>query len=156
MNGLLMGIVIQQLNRCVSVVDQNAPSSNFRSDHFTLCVSSHSMNPKCATIQKMLRLQSSYCASLPPEILSKTQSMQGAVRMMGYPPPDTTEQLHAYDLQLILRSTHSFLAHHSSYIRNGRSLRILDFALLNAIADLQNLDATTSEDNHDPFLRRPS
>ena len=52
-----------------------------------------------------------------------------------------TEQSHARDLELILRSTHSFLAYHTSYIKQGRSLRILDLALLTAIADLQELDA---------------
>jgi hypothetical protein len=72
---------------------------------------------------------------------------------MAYPPLDITEQLHAHDLQLILRSTHSFLAHHTPYIRNGRSLRILDFALLNAIADLHE---TTSEGYQHPLLRKPS
>ena len=75
---------------------------------------------------------------------------------MGNPPLDISEQLHAYDLQLILRSTHSFLAHHSPYIRNGRSLRILDFTLLSAIADLQEIDATTSERNQHSFPRKPS
>jgi hypothetical protein len=63
---------------------------------------------------------------------------------MGSPPPDITEQAHAHDLQLILRSTHSFLAHHSPYIRNGGSLRILDLALLNAIADLQQLESASN------------
>ena len=82
--------------------------------------------------------------------------MQGAERTMNYPPPDITEKLHAHDLQLILRSTYSFLAHHSPYIREGRSLRILHLALLSAIADLEQLDATTSEGNHLPFLRKPS
>jgi hypothetical protein len=52
-----------------------------------------------------------------------------------------TEQSHARDLELILRSTHSFLAFHTPYLRQGRSLRILDLALLTAIADLQELDA---------------
>jgi hypothetical protein len=63
---------------------------------------------------------------------------------MGNPPADITEQSHAHDLQLILRSTHSFLAHHSPYIRNGKSLRILDIALLTAIADLQELGAASN------------
>ena len=59
---------------------------------------------------------------------------------MGNPPPHISEQLHAHDLELFLRSTRSFLADHSSHIMNGRSLRILDLALLNAIDDLQQLE----------------
>ena len=66
---------------------------------------------------------------------------------MGRQIPDGTEQSHAHDLQLILRTTHSFLVYHTPYIKDGRSLRILDLALLSAIADLQQLDASSNDDN---------
>ena len=65
--------------------------------------------------------------------------MQGAERTMGHLPSEIIEQSHARDLQLILRTAHSFLAYHRTYIEQGRSLRILDLALLTAIADLQQL-----------------
>ena len=59
---------------------------------------------------------------------------------MGHSPPDITEQSRSHELQLILRSAHSFLACHTPYIKDRRSLRVLDLALLNAIADLQEID----------------
>jgi hypothetical protein len=61
---------------------------------------------------------------------------------MGHPPPGITEQSRAHELQLILRSTQSLLAYHAPYIDDRRSLRVLDLALLNAIADLQEIDAS--------------
>ena len=68
---------------------------------------------------------------------------------MGHPPsetlPETTEQLHAHNLQLILRSTYSFLAYHAPHIKQGRSLRILDLALITAIDDLQQLDDSSAD-----------
>jgi hypothetical protein len=93
-------------------------------------------------------------AFLSQEILCRTfNKCKGVERTMGYPPPDISEQLHAHDLQLILRSTHSLLSHHSSHIKNGRSLRILDLALLTAIADLQQLEAIAFEAGHPVFLK---
>ena len=62
--------------------------------------------------------------------------------MMSHSPSEIVEHSHAHDLQLILRSAHSFLAYHAPHIKDGRALRILDLALLNAIADLQQLDAS--------------
>jgi len=63
---------------------------------------------------------------------------------MGHPSseslPEIIEQLHIHNLQLILRSTYSFLTYHSPHIKQGRSLRILDLALITAIADLEQLD----------------
>ena len=77
---------------------------------------------------------------------------------MSYPlsPHDKTERLHAHDLQLTLRSTHSILAYHTPYIKDGKSLRMLDLALLNAIADLQVLNVQTSEGDQHSLLRTPS
>ena len=58
---------------------------------------------------------------------------------MIHPPPNSSEESHAFDLELQLCTAHSFLRHHMPNIRDGRSLRILDLALLNAIADLEVL-----------------
>ena len=66
----------------------------------------------------------------------------------------TVEQLHAHNLQLILLSTHSFLAYHAPHIKDGRSLRILDLALLSAIAYLQEFGASVADDNP-PVQRAP-
>ena len=60
---------------------------------------------------------------------------------MSHPHPDCSEQSHAHYLQLHLHATRSILNYHKSYIRNGKSLRILEFALLSAIADLEVLDS---------------
>jgi hypothetical protein len=68
--------------------------------------------------------------------------------------PETVEQLHAHNLQLILLSTHSFLAYHAPHIKDGRSLRILDLALLSAIAYLQEFGASVTDDNP-PVQRAP-
>jgi len=56
-----------------------------------------------------------------------------------------TERSHANDLRTILQTTHSLLAYHRPYIQDGASLRILDFAILNALADLQQLAASPSD-----------
>jgi len=69
---------------------------------------------------------------------------------MDHPPseavPEIVEQLHAHNLQLILRTAHSFLAYHAPHIKRGKSLRILDLALLSAIADLQESGASPADD----------
>ena len=58
----------------------------------------------------------------------------------------TTKQSHAHDLELILKTTHSLLAYHRPHLQDGAALRILDLAILNAIADLEQLDTCRSDD----------
>ena len=58
--------------------------------------------------------------------------------------PDKTRS-HGDDLLQILCTTRSQLAYHSPYMRESMSLRILDFALLNAITDLEPIDAPSLE-----------
>jgi len=58
---------------------------------------------------------------------------------------NSTEYSHANDLLLILRTTQSLLADHASHIADGRSLRILDLALMAAIADLEQLHVPPPE-----------
>jgi hypothetical protein len=60
---------------------------------------------------------------------------------MDHYPPVTIERTHAHDLQLILRTTLSLLRDHSLYIRDGRSLRVLELALLSAVTDLDEIGA---------------
>jgi hypothetical protein len=57
----------------------------------------------------------------------------------------TIEQSHTHDLQLILSTTHSLLPYHRPHIKDGVFLRILDLAILNAVAELQQLDASSSD-----------
>ena len=61
---------------------------------------------------------------------------------MEHLPPVTIESSHAHDLQLILCTTLSLLRDHALYIRDGRSVRVLELALLSAIADLEEIGAT--------------
>lgn len=61
---------------------------------------------------------------------------------MDHPPPISIEHSHAHDLQLILRTTLSLLRDHALYIRDGRSFRVLELALLSAVADLEEIGAT--------------
>jgi hypothetical protein len=65
--------------------------------------------------------------------------------MMGLQLVHKTEQSHAHDLELILNSTRSLLAYHRPHIRDGAALRILDLAILNAVAELEQLDGSPSD-----------
>jgi hypothetical protein len=73
------------------------------------------------------------------------QGLDGAERMMCPQFVRTTEQSHAHDLEVILKTTHSLLAYHRPYLKDGTSLRVLDLAILNVIADLQQLDTFQSD-----------
>jgi hypothetical protein len=57
---------------------------------------------------------------------------------------------HVHDLLLILRTTHSLMADHTQYINDGRSLRILNLALLDAIADLEQIEESPLETRAGP------
>jgi hypothetical protein len=76
------------------------------------------------------QLRGNPCVSLspPPEILARSSQTQDT---------PSAELSHAQDLQQLLRATHSSLNYHMPCIRKGRSLRILDLALLSAIDDLE-------------------
>jgi hypothetical protein len=57
-------------------------------------------------------------------------------------PSVTVERSHVHELQLMLRTTLSLLRDHALYVRDGRSLRVLELALLSAVADLEEIGAT--------------
>ena len=61
--------------------------------------------------------------------------------------PDTPERSRAHDLERILRSTQSLLVYYTPYVKKDKSLRLLDLALIAAIADLQQIDNLAQDGN---------